>query len=489
MELSRFAVAVSAHDERTIVYSTSTQSMALLDRRYGDDWADALNAEGGLTGRESDLLSRMGILVSSREDELGELSLRYRRDSKSREALTLMIAPTLSCNLRCPYCYEREVEHPGIMSEHVQDALCEKTRALLDAGGYHKLKVGWYGGEPLLGIDVIERLTSRFTKMDIPYEATMISNLTLADDTMVERICACGIATVTTTLDGIGPSHDAHRPARNGASTYERILHAIDSLSARGISVTCLYNIDKTTLPQFKELKGIFEERYTQRAGSAAGASVAADPSSPDLPRQERHAPVTLTAAQLFDYLHSHGQGNGFDAPMYDLIDDPSMVARLEYHGIRDKLTAVGSPMSDSAFATMLSPIRIFCGRQLDSYLVVDERGNLYECDGDIGYLDRAIGSLDSPGLAAGELPARSEYDPTEDPECEDCAFLPICMGNCRWTRNCCGTTCIPWKWVIGEVLRDWIHAIGEPLASVGSVHVMRMSAAPATDMPYEIWS
>ncbi len=474
MEISRFAIASELDGSSTAIYCTATQGMALL-RGIGLSDLQGTSIEDVLDAEEAAVLQRLGILVPSREAELGELSRRFRSDSESKEALGLLIAPTLTCNFACPYCYERDVRRSGTMSDQTIDRIVAFARSQIKRGGYRRLKVGWYGGEPLMAMDVIEELTRRFLDIEAPYQAMMISNLSLAEDTMIERMAACRISSVITTLDGIGTGHDSHRPSANGSSTYETILHAIDGLSERGIAVSCLYNLDETNIVQYPEMVAIFEERYSGCTETSEAA------------------PVTLVAAQLFDYLHKYGKVADFSPPHYRLIDDPARVARMEYERMRGESPfPAGSTMGDLTYQAMLSPIRLFCGRQLRSYLVIDENGAAYACDGDIGYDDRVLFEIGEGGAVdESNFPRNPEYDPTLDDECCDCAFIPLCMGNCIWTRRCCTTSCIPWKWIADDLIRDWAELLlesSEPIEEGGRVRMLRPATYHPDESPFELW-
>ena len=68
--------------------------------------------------------------------------------------LNLTVLPTEQCNFRCVYCYESFCR--GGMSPVVVTAL---ERFLdLRAPGLDRLSIAWFGGEPLLAADVVERI-------------------------------------------------------------------------------------------------------------------------------------------------------------------------------------------------------------------------------------------------------------------------------------------------------------------------------------------
>ena len=71
--------------------------------------------------------------------------------------MRLTLVPTIACNLRCPYCFEKS-KPKGVISNETCDKIIDfikrdKRNPCLD--------LNWFGGEPLLAINQIESLVSR----------------------------------------------------------------------------------------------------------------------------------------------------------------------------------------------------------------------------------------------------------------------------------------------------------------------------------------
>lgn len=77
--------------------------------------------------------------------------------SAEPHGIGLVICPTMSCNFRCPYCFEDRVS--GTMSQQVQDNIVALAGRLFDMSGARTLQVNWFGGESLLAPDIIESLS------------------------------------------------------------------------------------------------------------------------------------------------------------------------------------------------------------------------------------------------------------------------------------------------------------------------------------------
>lgn len=78
----------------------------------------------------------------------------------NRSHLSLVIAATSNCNFRCVYCYEGSVLRASTMSEAIQEAIVKFVES--EAPHLETFTVTWYGGEPLLALDIIENLSIKF---------------------------------------------------------------------------------------------------------------------------------------------------------------------------------------------------------------------------------------------------------------------------------------------------------------------------------------
>ena len=153
-------------------------------------------------------LIRGGILVNEERDELGEIRLQSRAARFANTALSLTIAPTMACNFCCPYCYEKGQAYTT-MGEEVLTQLSKFVKDYYP--GIASLSVGWYGGEPLLGMKMIERITSDLKDVVGPtceYSASIVTNGYLLTPDVARRLAACGVTSAQVTIDGSKSDHD-----------------------------------------------------------------------------------------------------------------------------------------------------------------------------------------------------------------------------------------------------------------------------------------
>src|SRR5690606_23118219 len=97
-------------------------------------------------------------------DELSSIKLNRAKSKYHDNSLSLTIAPTLDCNMCCPYCYEDK--NKTVMSEEIQNKLIDFVeRHLKDYPNIESFTVTWYGGEPLLQKEIVYNLSRELIKL------------------------------------------------------------------------------------------------------------------------------------------------------------------------------------------------------------------------------------------------------------------------------------------------------------------------------------
>jgi uncharacterized protein len=180
----------------TLLFNTLTLNLLAV---HGRDAARArrILAEPNRRARSEDavslrrLLREKGFIIDAEVDERAVLRAKHIRAREGGGALSLTIAPTLACNFRCTYCYQTRPART--MNKEVEEAVRELVRARLREG--QSLFVTWFGGEPLLAMDTVERLSMAFIKIcrqkKARYSASIVTNGFLLDADTARRLSAC----------------------------------------------------------------------------------------------------------------------------------------------------------------------------------------------------------------------------------------------------------------------------------------------------------
>jgi uncharacterized protein len=177
-------------------------------------------------------LVKGGFLIDSNLCELEILKAQNRIGRFGSKTLSLTIAPTLLCNFKCVYCFESP--KPDTITAEVENALLKYVdRKMVNLTRLH---VSWFGGEPLLKIDIIERLTNAFEKLCKKHNAVLgpasiITNGFLLTRDAAKRLKKANIKSAQVTLDGTQDIHDRRRKLIDGQGSFQQILENIKKAS------------------------------------------------------------------------------------------------------------------------------------------------------------------------------------------------------------------------------------------------------------------
>ena len=158
-----------------------------------------------------------------------------------------MILPTLACNARCIYCFEK-----GMVPVSMTEESAEQTvRYILDTRKPGKpVHLSWFGGEPLLGEKYIDLICRRLNETGAEYYSTMTSNGSLITPSIVEKMKGLWkLGHISISMEG--PEED-YRRRKNYITyhdEYHKAMNAISLLRDAGISVTVRCNVDRENMP------------------------------------------------------------------------------------------------------------------------------------------------------------------------------------------------------------------------------------------------
>ena len=397
MRQSRYNIWVREGDSE-YVYNGMSGALLRTPRGTEDD-VRRLDA-GELPEHTSvDLLQRLThgrMLVSDDVDELGLLRTRYELTRSDPSLLGLTLVSSAGCNFDCPYCFEDK--RPSIMSAEVQAAILALVDEQLPR--LSQVYVTWFGGEPLLGKEVIwslgQALIDRCDAAGIGYASGIITNGWHLDEDTCRRLAELRVATAQVSLDGPAATHDLMRPRVGGKPSFDRIVenlhHAVEHLQ-----VNIRINADKVTLPRAEELLArLAAEGLAGRLQVYAGQIVGG------------HENMTSPAVT-------------FTSTCYTSAEFAEVELAFSTLAARYGFGRPGLPQPSGAPCTAVRK----------NELVVGAKGELYKCWESVGNPRDEIGTIFDHANPNTRLRKWLQYDPVSDPECSTCIALPGCMGGC----------------------------------------------------------
>lgn len=164
----------------------------------------------------------------------------------------LTIAPTMNCPFSCPYCFET-VKQKGDMSEDVQQGIVAYLNTLQKIPDYH---ITWFGGEPLMAIDIIDQLYSKLEDgYKPPYQSNMITTGYHIDEHVISILKRINCTELQITLDGLPQTHNKIKRNKTIQNPFLETLDGMKKLLEDGsFKVTIRVNITKQNSKEFLPL-------------------------------------------------------------------------------------------------------------------------------------------------------------------------------------------------------------------------------------------
>ena len=374
MIVSKYIYQKCFSDGSVGFYSTKTGQCLRLEKEFAD-----LLAVGRTALLPSDLKTKLiqaKMLVEDGTNELKQILDKRRKNSVAFRILT-----TTACNASCAYCYERGI--PSLVmnlsaAEEVADFLAQR----LAASEEDILLLEWFGGEPLLNKEAIDRICSWLQERKIRFLSTLTTNGTLLPAEAVDRLVNEWTLTgVQIGLDGAGRTHEQIKGLPEGS-----FLQIIEKIH-RFLEVGCRVRIRMI---------------YTGDAKNKSSL----------IAFLAKEFPTDKPDVYLF--------------PSYDLGEN-----RLR--GVMEEILMLEQQLAEAGFVRLEEQYRFRQRRgrcfAADGGLTIAPDGRLFSCSHAMQdkYCIGTVRDFKEDNeiyrrFTAPDLPSR----------CLDCVFLPFCMGGCR---------------------------------------------------------
>ena len=339
-----------------------------------------------------------GCIVPSRYDELGKVLFDEKTVMLEEHpvATHYTIAPGLGCNFACEYCFEHgRTGGPG-MDVETQDAVCDFIIRSAEANG-NLLSIGvtWFGGEPLLYLDAIERMSGKLMAYcegrGVSYSAGIVTNGRFLTPDAAERLARCSVNRAQVSIDGMPEVFIKRKGATCG--DFEAVVDNV-AACAEILPITVRINVaddGSEALALTRHLLGDWGldgriQVYAAHVRDYCGG-LAAD-------ERESHRGYLHFAGE---YAKLFGRGGPYDATSYSSIAP------------KRRCTTCLSVCSPN-----------YC---------IGPKGELYRCEHHFGSDEHVVGTVrDGRNYSAADV---SYLDHRHRSECLECGFLPVCLGGC----------------------------------------------------------
>jgi MoaA/NifB/PqqE/SkfB family radical SAM enzyme len=171
--------------------------------------------DGVLLRKVAKTLFIQGILESANKRDA------FQNKYGFRPPFTMVISPTMRCNLRCKGCYAGLYPQKEGLELSLLDRIMNEAKEI----GIHF--IAFSGGEPLTRKDDLFTLMERHSDMYFMF----YTNGTLIDKEVAKRLRTLGNAGAMISMEGFREATDSRR----GPGTFDRIMSAMDALRDEGV--------------------------------------------------------------------------------------------------------------------------------------------------------------------------------------------------------------------------------------------------------------
>ncbi len=245
----------------SLIFSCKTDAVSAIDNQLADF------IESGqldyLEQKHQDFfafLKREGFIVEDNVDECDDIIKAWKKEEQS-PTLSIFINPTMDCNLRCWYCYEKHVPK-SMMQQNVVDSILKLATHEIAARNIKMLSLSFFGGEPLLGVDTViipllKAISDLAQKNGIIVQVSLVTNGVLLTEKNVVRLQSLSTGnqlTCQVTLDGNEFFHNKTKCFSNGVGTYAKILQNVKKALKLGVHITLRFNTTTENLPSYADV-------------------------------------------------------------------------------------------------------------------------------------------------------------------------------------------------------------------------------------------
>ena len=380
-------------DNRILLYNTVTGAVCW----FKEDIYNTFHNMNAI--QEDDILPeivRLGYVVPTEFDETSNLEF-YKQCyifNSSPEYLYYVLAPTLSCNYQCEYCFEKDKNLNVTMTNQIWNKTFEFiVKQYNQYKNIKGIRITWFGGEPCLVSEKIVEFSKKiiaFAKENkIEYDAFLVTNGSLLSSSLINVFYSqCAINEAQITLDGLKDIYIKKKKCAN--VDFDKVInHIVEASDILKLHVRI--NIDKENK---EDIKGILK--------------------------------------LLFDEKKLCGKIKVYFAPVkgYSNKDNTSMLPQ-EYEMFRKTMVEylMENNWEKSFKFELPSKIATSCGAMRNFTCVIGPGGELYRCEHCLGMPEWIIGTV-SDGFFHNS--ADMKFLGCKTPEkCLKCKIWPVCAGGC----------------------------------------------------------
>ena len=394
MKLSRYILETSNDTGHLLTNLYSGADLFLNNEQYKEYMLIINNLPAPSDCELYQCLRKQMFILEDKFDEYAIMKLKRNVAvfNMNPSEIKFVIAPTLVCNARCPYCYEKDISTKRSMSEETISDMIEYIHKKAD--GKKKVSISWFGGEPLMHPQAIDKISISVIPWcegnGIKFNAHMTTNGILVDQ-YIDIIKKHKIRSIQITLDGTKAIYESVKNYIGIDDAFEHVINNIFMLTSNGIYVSIRMNVGRNNIEDLQRLchQLLNDKRWNDK--------------------------IDIYFHPLMDYIKTD------DAYLY--VSEYEMMFDFLYQNLYD----LGYYTSVKHFR--IKPRTLSCyGWDMTTFAIGPD-GNLYNCQHELGQKEYATGNITADLHITDTFV--SEHFVDISAQCKECVYLPVCQGGC----------------------------------------------------------
>lgn len=213
---------------------------------------DVVEIENKLTEE----LREVGLLVEESLDEIKLVEMKHNAVVYGTEILNVEILPTNDCNFNCSYCFEKNEKN--YMNHETADSIISFFKR--EIPHCKKVRIDWFGGEPLLCKDVLLLIAKAVDeicrKNGVALFSTISTNGYLLDWEYFQKLIEVRVYEYQICIDGPLEFHNKTRPHKEKDDSYQKILSNLiaikQNINSQAFSIGIRCNITPEVEPHLE---------------------------------------------------------------------------------------------------------------------------------------------------------------------------------------------------------------------------------------------
>lgn len=453
-KLSYYNYYIPINESENLIFNSINNSLFCVDEK--DEWDLLLSLKNKnfsvdkldvLKLKTKELLLSKKIIIESDFDEKSFVydCLEQRNKNLLKDnSFKITILPTISCNMGCKYCFEGEYKgdiRNNIMTDETIDDITKfiekeiqspKTENKID-----NINIMWFGGEPLLGLNVIEKLSKKVIeicdKFNIEYNAEMISNGTLLNSKTWEILKKYKVRNIQVPIDGSRNTHNSRRPLlSNNPYNFDLIL---DNLSQKPeeIHIKIRIGADKEVVKFIDELLLELEKRKIW-------------------PHRAKEFKLVLGYKYHLEGITQEAMDEYFtNKEFYEQFD---LFRERQRNYFNEWAVKNGHPITNLRFEY---PEASICATARHPYgITIDHNGYIYRCWMRVNQSEHKLQHISEDYDHKNEDQLIwSNFKKYSSSKCKDCKLLPVCDVDCPRDHFDDNIFCSEWKYLLEQRLKN----------------------------------